>query len=196
MRKYRDHAQLVAIETSRLAEETYDVHLVDFILLASANVKGLPFGRGYLTRTGHFHGSDVREAIKFVEILLGAQYQVGCTCPIPSGRTTISMDVSLVVQRQMVVYDILHIGNVQSASGEIGADKHIGTSALEAKQGSFSVLLFHGTMESTDAEASLVKVLIDTIHSLAIVQKDYAGATAQRTEQMTQCLQFVLLGRT
>ena len=84
------------------------------------------------------------------------------------------MDVCLIVHGQMIVYDVLHGGKVQSARGKVGADEHIGASALETEQGPLPVLLLHGTMECTDTEARLVQKLIDTVHGLAIVQEDDA----------------------
>ena len=106
------------------------------------------------------------------------------------------MYVGLAVHGQVVVDDVLHIGYVQASCCKVGADKHIGATALEAEQGTLPVLLLHGSVEGADAETCLVQELIDAVNGLAIVEEHDAGGAAQRAEQTTESLQLVLLGRT
>ena len=53
------------------------------------------------------------------------------TFGFPAGGTSVAVNVSVFIGRQMIMYYILYFGDIQSASGQIGRNKHMATSVAE-----------------------------------------------------------------
>ena len=54
------------------------------------------------------------------------QDEEGLARLVPTGRSSHPMDIAVLTQGQMIVDDILNIGNVKAAAGQVGTYQHIG----------------------------------------------------------------------
>ena len=190
-----DAAHIVAVQATLLGEEAHDVALAQLVLLPFTYIYSGPSGRlrlGRVQRKGKLLGS-VLHILRHV--LLGMDEEEGIALGLPAGRTSVAVDVAVLVGGQMVVDNIVNMRNVKTPCSKVGADKDMATTVAEAVERTLAVGLLHTSMKHTATDACRLQVLPYPLHGLAVVHKDEARPFAKRTEQVAQRLQFVLLGR-
>ena len=104
------------------------------------------------------------------------------------------MHQCLLVGRQVIVDDIVDMGNIQASRCQIGRHQHGGRAVGELIESIFTLTLFQATMKGTCHKALLTQELIGTFNRVTIVQENYALRLAQRYQQLCQCREFILLG--
>ena len=147
-----DHAKLFTAETAGLGKETYDVHLVDLFLLATPYIESFPSGTRNACGGCYLHTVRNRYVFQSVKILIGSKDDVRRPHSIPTCRTTVAMNISLAVEGQMIMDDVVHRRQVKSPCCQIGAYHNVGASACKSEKRPFAVLLFHGAMKGCDTE--------------------------------------------
>ena len=96
----------------------------------------------------------------------------------------------------MIVDDIVQAVDVETTTGQVGADEYVGRTAHEAEELPFAVALLHASMQLRDAEALAPEVLGHSFHTLAKADEyDARLSASQLAQQLSQCLQFILHGR-
>ena len=111
-----DASYLVASEPTGLAEETYDVALGNLVLLALADVDCSHFRKGRFCKLRLSRNILLNVALYVVwNVFAAVQDEERATCGIPAGSTTHTMDVAVLAFWQVIVDDVLDIGNIEAA---------------------------------------------------------------------------------
>ena len=115
-----DTAYLAAAQTAFLTEQAHDVALGDFVFLTLAHIDGAHNGLGNGQRVIS-ERIDMNVGIYIIGYLLvGAQDKIAVTPGIPAGCAAHAVDIAILVLRQMVMYDVLNVGDVEATRGEVG----------------------------------------------------------------------------
>ena len=112
---------------------------------------------------------------------------------IPTGSTAHAMHQRILAVRQMVMNNILDMGNIQTARSQVCGYQHRSRTIGELIQGIFTLALFQATMKSTGDESLLAQILVSTLHGVAIIQKDDALRIAQCLQQAGKSIKFIFL---
>ena len=89
-----------------------------------------------------------------------------------SSRSTDSMDVRVVVLRNVIVEDMADAGDVQAACGDVGRHQDVEQSSFQLLDRSFASLLRHVTVQGNSFLAFLVQLLGDRNGHVFRVRKD------------------------
>ena len=127
--------------------------------------------------------------------LFRTQNQVGFSFRIPTGRTSVPVDVTVFGGRQVIMYHIFDFRNVQATGSQVGRDKDMATPVTELVQGTFPVLLLHASVEGLAIHFHGMKVLPYPIHTLAVITEYQGRFVTYRADQPVEGFQFILNGR-
>ena len=112
---------------------------------------------------------------------------------IPAGSTAHAVNVSVFAFGQMVVDNVLNVGDVQSSRSQVCGNEHIGRTVGELVKHVFALALFQPSVKVARGESLVTKIVIDTFHRVAVVQEYDTALITYRQQQLTQCVEFVLL---
>ena len=128
--------------------------------------------------------------------LLRTKYDETTSLFVPTSRATIAVDIRISIKRQMIMNNILHIINIQSACSKISTHQHVRTTTLESKQRPLTIFLLHRTMKRRCHKTLPPQEVIHPVYRLPIVEKHYATLLATLTQDMSESIQLVFLWRT
>jgi len=105
------------------------------------------------------------------------------------------MDVSLLVEREMIMNDVVYARNIEATRSKVGANENVAGTIRKAIDGFFAVTLFHTSMEDVGAETCATEKLPYPFHTLAIVDKNEAGLLSEHAKEFSEGVEFILHGR-
>ena len=82
------------------------------------------------------------------------------------------MYVGIFATGQVIVYDVLHLGDIETASGKVSAHEYVAATVAELVQGTFAYLLIHTSVVGLMGELLATQVLSHSIYRLAVVAED------------------------
>ena len=91
--------------------------------------------------------------------------------------------------------DVLHLGDVEAAGSEVGADKDIDAAGTELVEGALAQLLIEAAVVETVDETLLAQIAADALGRLAVVAEHDGLRSVEAAQQMVERLQLVLVGR-
>ena len=109
-------------------------------------------------------------------------------------RATVAVGVGGFVERQVVVYDVSYLRDVESSGSEVGGNADVGTAVAQPAQGAFAVGLLHTAVEGYARDAVAGKEGGNLLNSLALVTKYEGRGVADAAEQLQQCVALLLAG--
>ena len=192
--EYVDASEVVASESCFFAEEACDVGAAQAVAFSFADVEGGPLGLwdggrgGGQVGCGDVRGEPVGSCFGGVEDEVG-----GASC-VPAGCASVAVCEGVGLCGEVVVDDVLHAVDVQSAGGEVGADEDGCGAVAEFVEGAFAVVLFHAAVEGGGGEASFAEVAGDAFDAFAVVGEDEGGAGAQCAEEAEEGFELVFVG--
>ena len=89
------------------------------------------------------------------------------------------MDIAVFTFGQMVMDDVLDVGDVKAARCQVCGYEDIGRTIAEPIELIFALTLFQSTMETADGKALLLQIVADAFNSIAIVEKHDAAGVAE-----------------
>lgn len=113
-----------------------------------------------------------------------------------SSRTTDSMDVVLLLGRQLVVHDQTHLVNIDSSRQQVGGDQNSTSSVLELLHHIQSLLLRHASVNVTYNEIILSHLVSKLLAFVLGVHINETLININISENFDQVLKLVSLGRT
>ena len=191
---YVDAAYIVRLQSSFLAKKTYDVHLAKFVFLSSPYVERSP--NRALRGDRLIIDADFPIGVNKIGQRLGRAFDdVGRPLVIPTRGATGAMREVVGVERKMIMDNGTHLGDVQSASGQIGGYEYVATAGAKLIQRALAVVLLHTAVVDLCDETLLTQVATDALRTLAMGYEDDGGCTFDITKQARQGIEFILIGR-
>ena len=114
------------------------------------------------------------------------------TLSIPACRSTDAVRVVVLRLWQMVVYHIIYIRNIKTATGKVGGYEDIGRAVGKAIEGCLTLRLFQSTMKQTDTEPFLLQIGCRTLHTLTMVEEHYGALVTKIEKELFQHGQLIL----
>ena len=129
---YVDTADVVRLQSSFLAQETYDVHLAEFVLLSAPYVERSP--NRTLRGDRLIINADFPIGVNKIGQRLGRSFDdVGRPLVVPTRGATGAMREVVGVERKMIMDYGAYLGDVQSASGQIGGYEYVATAGVRGR---------------------------------------------------------------
>ena len=190
---YLDEANLVGRQSALLGEESHDVALAYLLLFAGGKVQGRhrrrlqPVGLGVEAEVGCLGGI-------LGQLFGGAHNQEGLPLGVHAGGASVAVGEALEVDGQVVVDDILHLGDVESAGGQVGRDADVAAVVAEFTESPFAVGLLHAAVKRFGNDTPVGEELLHPLHALALVAEDERKPRLQVAQQEQQRVELVLHG--
>ena len=148
-------------------QETGNVALADFFLLAGSAHQCIPLGRyGRLGLCRQFEFGRDRRGGKGGKVFFAGKEHINHAGTTGAGRPAIAVDVTFGIQRQIEVDDVAHAYNVQSTRAQFSSHQDAGGAVPEFRQGHFPVLLFQSAVVNGVHQSGRSKQLPYPLHLL------------------------------
>ncbi len=98
------------------------------------------------------------------------------------------------VEGQVVVYDVLHPWNVESACSKVGGDERQCAAACKTRKCALADGLLQASVKGADGKAFCAQIACNASDALAVADEDDGGMGADVAEEGAQGRQFVFLG--
>ena len=115
-------------------------------------------------------------------MLVAVQDEERTTGGIPAGCSSHAVDIALLAFWQVVVDDVLDVGNVETSRRQVGGYHDVGRAVAEPIQLVFALALFQSAMKTADGESLVPEVVADALYGVAVVEEDDAALVAQREQ--------------
>src|SRR6185369_8729950 len=97
-----------------------------------------------------------------------------------------SMNVVLRVLRNVIVNDVAHLGDIQTASGDIGGDQHLETAVPKTIQGLFALALGAVGMQHRDRVVIALEQARDSVGAIFCSAENDYRVVIDTFEQLEQ----------
>ena len=114
-------------KSSFLAQKSQYVALANLVFFAFTYIYG---GHQGLGRKRQIVGQAYCLQVlwhKIWQVLFGSEDEIGIAAVFPSCRASYAVHIAVVVDGQMIMYDIVDVGNIESSRSKVGAARSVAT---------------------------------------------------------------------
>ena len=112
---------------------------------------------------------------------------------LPTGGAPCAVHILVFAYRQVVVYDIINIGHVETARCQVGSHEHAGRAVRELEHGVLALLLVHSAVKRAYHKSLFRQEPAYTLNAVAIVQEYDCALIAETAQQGEQRVELVLI---
>ena len=123
------------------------------------------------------------------------QDEVCIALRIPTGRTAGTVNISIFACRHVIVDDMMHLRDIQSASCKVGTDENITTAIAELIESPLSGLLLHASMIDFVGKLLFTEITTYPVDRFTMVAEHDRLPSIKRTQQFVESMHLSFQGR-